>query len=255
MKKRIFLMMLVVILALANTLPVYAKEKETKLENSKVVPYTEENVKKYEKVKTSLVEDEIIIPEDSDNQVQLDDSDVSTSAVDPGAGAYRVAYSSTISGGITYLDTTKEASVLNVIKDVTLTIAGYYTNTVINIIKDVASLCYGYAPSQISLSKPGKAQLLHSYSYVNKRGQVYTGSTWRTCIEVQRREWYRHALVSFSTTSGYTTTSTYDYIPTNGYSAIKTDYHSYYYNESLIRSTALEVWSYNKPTVRYGWVF
>lgn len=245
MRKTIITGLLSAILIFSTSFTPFAEELNWN--NRTIVPYTEENVELYEKVPTSLAPDEIILYE-NDNSVEP-----YAEVIDK--GAYRTTYSARQSNGVVYQDTTKSATVLNVIKDVTLTISGYYTSTVFNIIKDAASLVYGYAPSQIAVSKPGSATLYHSYSYVNKRGQVYTGSYWKTCLEIQRREWYRHSYTSFATTSGYTRTATWDYIAENGYSPIKTDYANYYNDSTKMKNIALEVWAYNKPVVRYGWSF
>lgn len=219
------------------------------------VPYTLENVEKYENVKTSLAPDEIIEYEDN-TILSNSDSNVFPNAVIIDPGTYRTTYSARTTNGVTYQDDTKSANALNIIKDVALTISGYFTSTVFNIVKDTASLVYGYMPSQISLTKPGSATLSHSYSYVNKRGQVYTSSSyWKTCVEIQRREWYRHSYTSFSSTDGYTRTANWDFIPSNGYSPIKTDYADYYFDDTTIKNIAMEVWAYNKPVVRYGWSF
>lgn len=245
MKKSILTTFLSAILIISASTTTFAKENPRTLYGKKIVPYTEENVEKYEKVKTSLAPDEII---DSDSLI-------TPYAVAIETGTYRTTYSARETNGVTYQDANKSGTALNLIKDVTLTISGYFTSTVFNIIKDAASLAYGYAPSEISLTKPGSATLSHSYSYVNKRGQIYTGSTWKTCVEIQRREWYRHSYTSFATTSGYTKTANWDYTPDNGYSPIKTDYASYYFDDAMIKNIALEVWTYGKAVVRYGWSF
>lgn len=243
MKKSIITGLISAILILTSNVTTFAQDST--FDQRTIVPYTEENVELYENIPTSLAPDETIV---SENEIE-------TYAEVIDKGAYRTTYSSRQSNGVIYQDTTKSATVLNVIKDVTLTISGYYTSTVLSIIKDTASLVYGYLPSQIEVTKPGSATLYHSYSYVNKRGQVYTGSYWKTCVEIQRREWYRHSYTSFATTTGYTRTATWDYIAEDGYSPIQTDYAKYYNDATTIKNIALEVWSYNKAVVRYGWSF
>ncbi|WP_308780461.1 hypothetical protein [uncultured Clostridium sp.] len=254
MKKSILTTFLSAALIISASTTTFAQENPKTLNGKIIVPYTEENVEKYEKVKTSLAPNEIVNYDNSSMSL-YGDSLITPYAevIDP--GTFRITYSARQSNGVVYQDATKSATVLNVIKDVTLTISGYFTSTVFNIIKDTASLVYGYLPAEISVSKPGSATLYHSYSYVNKRGQVYTGSTWKTGAEIQRREWYRHSYSSFATTSGYTKTASWDYTPDKGYSPIKTDYASYYFDDATIRNIALEVWKYNKAVVKYGWSF
>ncbi len=245
MKKSVITTLLSTMLILSTNVTAFAQDSNWN--ERTIVPYTQENVDLYENLPTSLAPDEIIVSENEDS--------VEPYGVAIEAGTYRTAYSARQSNGVIYQDATKSASVLNTIKDVALTISGYYTSTVFNVIKDAASLVYGYLPSEIAVTKPGSATLYHSYSYVNKRGQVYTGSTWKTCVEIQRREWYRHSYTSFATTSGYTRTATWDYVAEDGYSPIKTDYAKYYNDDATIRNIALEVWTYNRNVVRYGWSF
>lgn len=241
MKKIILIIITCIGISLFQSVVTFAEDDSARLEDKKIIPYTEENVAKFEK--------------NTFNNHIPKDSTIDSYAITVDPGAFRISYSNRRTSGYIYQDATKQATSLSIIKDVVLTISGYFTSTVFNIITDTAKLVYSYKPTQIAISKPGSATLYHSYSYVNKRGDVYTGSYWKTCVEIQRREWYKHSYTSFATTSGITRTASYDYTPENGYKPIKTEYAKYYSDDNMIKNMARDVWAYNKAIVRFGWSF
>ncbi|WP_152978179.1 hypothetical protein [Caloramator mitchellensis] len=212
---------------------------------SKNVPFTNENIKKFEKrvmdyssyeTKSEKYDNGLIVP----------------NGADPGEGALRTTYTSRWSSGYTYLDDSESSSILSTILNVSLTIAGYFMTTVQNIVIDVASLVFSISWNEVSVSSPGEARLSHSYSYYDHLGQVYTAGSWVTKVDLEAREWYRHEYASFSS-GGYTHTGTYDFIPSNGYSYFKAEYKNHFFDDQWILDKTQYIYITSGPNYVDAW--
>ncbi|ADQ05087.1 hypothetical protein Calow_1541 [Caldicellulosiruptor owensensis OL] len=190
------------------------------------------------------------------SRIVKNDSTVTPNYTDPGEGSISITYTPRWSSGILYKDGEKDG-IFSTIAEELLSIAeaNYYVK-VASLIYEVASIAFNLMPQDIAVTGYGKAALYHSYSYYSKIAQVYYSSRkeWVTKVDVERKETYRHALVSFTDKNGFTRTKSYDFIPANGYGPIASEvYSSYYWQDSIMYQEAYLRYLWSKPALVLAW--
>lgn len=211
MKKRFISLMLCIVLVCSTT-SIFADNGYTTFDESKVLEYTEENIEQFEKQNIF-----------SGNAQQKNVENAIIFGEDPGEGAFASEYTSRWTSAYTYLDDEESSPILSIIADVVLTVGGYFLTTAESIVYDIAQLCFGLAGSEVNFSRPGTVRLLHSYSYIDHLGRIYTNSDWETMVDIQLREWYTHEYASFSDNGGITRTDTFDFVLPNDANFIESD--------------------------------
>ncbi|SHK19443.1 hypothetical protein [Paramaledivibacter caminithermalis] len=217
---------LTVIMLVFNTMTIaFADTGYPTAKNAISIPYTENNVKKYE-VKT---------PEDVKREIEI-----TPYGVDPGEGALRVKETSGWTSGTVYDGDEESSSVLSTILSIGLSAAGYFIGTVQNIVKDVALIVFGLDWQEVIISSLGSAKAMHSYAYISKLGQVYTNYSWRSKVDIEKREWYGHSFASFKGSDGKTHTGSVDYLD----DTLRVDKKDHY-DDNWIMDKTNEIYKWN----------
>lgn len=95
-----------------------------------------------------------------------------------------------------------------------------------------------YVDSNVDNKKWAHAKTYLSYSYFGKNGLVSDGSKFDVWWKTESRDTFKHYWSSWTQNDGYTRSGTQDFIPPNGYSAIRTELSAHLNDITYIKDTA-----------------
>lgn len=189
-----------------------------------------------------------IVPNDRIDELSLGEPQVSIMAENPGTGATRVNLVTYGWYGQPIVQDQKSGN-FNLIKGTVIVILGPLLTTAGSVVLSVADLIL----SNVDTTQYATAKTMISYNYPTKQGQVYYSNAWHTLFESTNRNTYKHYYSIFIDSNKNSRQGTVDYVPANGYSAIKVESAPNYNNNSFIQNKAYQNYLQGKKYTDEDW--
>jgi hypothetical protein len=155
-------------------------------------------------------------------------------SVNPPVGSIEITTTYDASLNI-HVDANESASDLSTAYTIAEDILSYFLSNVGSIVEDVVEIL----GRSINTSDPVSSELYHTYTYGYEDAYIWNGNNWVLSLTTGDREWYRHATISYIPPDAtYAVGYTYNWVPSEGYGPIHTDYSSLWNNTSLLEQEA-----------------
>ncbi|WP_036644883.1 hypothetical protein, partial [Paenibacillus sp. oral taxon 786] len=190
-----------------------------------------------------------IVPNDVIDEQSLPKVYIKPFAENPGDGATRVNLTTYGWYGAPIVQD-EESGSFDLKKDIVMTILGALTTTFGGIVLSVADM----ALSNVETTQTATAKTMISYNYPTKQGQAWYSNTWHTLFESTNRNTYKHYYSLWMDKNKNTRQYTVDYVPANGYSAIKVEAAPHYYDNNYILQQTAYNYAQSKKYTDEDWL-